>query len=547
MLLPDTEKPEGVKLEELTPKMIQLLRNRCKADMYFFAKVVLGFPDLTLHVHQRVCRFLETYPDWQLDGHLGYHEQSVEGSASIMIMLPRGWFKTSLCSQAYPVWRAIRNPNIKCLLVQNTVTNACAKFGFLDDTFKKNKLFQTLFPELIPGSNQTWRTDAKCVPRTKSATESTFEAAGTRTNVVSRHYDLIIEDDTVAPGLDDMGSEVCIPSKEEIDKAIGFHKLIPGIKINHEKTQNLVVGTRWYVSDLLNYIMENESDLFRFHKRAIREDVNGNPDPSGPIMYPERFNDKVCKILESQLGPYMYRCLYLNSPVLPDQMSFKPEWFQTYVEAPQFMEIHTSVDPAGDPEDSKGSPDYTVVMTTGKDTISGRIYVLHYWRQRCNPGEMINEIFRQVKAYGSLSCVVESVAYQNTIRYWIKEKMVAEGYFFICKQVPSTHTRKSKNAKIMGLQPLFANKMIFMKEWMKDLRTELQSFPLGAHDDVADALCMQIHLWAATQMRKKAGPSPHDPMSFDAAIEELVGRHTNKPSVVLDSLSGHRNRIKQYL
>lgn len=495
-----------------SPEELSRLKKKSKEDFYFFAKGILGFDRLSKTVHLPLCRKL----------------QKLMEIKRLKIMLPRGWYKTTICSQAFPVWMAIRNPNVRILLVQNTYTNACAKLRVMDAIFKSSSqfpLFHALFPELLPDKTCTWKEGSMCVKRTKAYNEATFEAAGTSTQATSRHYDLIIEDDTVAPDQDQLTSEVVIPSKDDIEQAIGYHRLITPLMDDPGTSMNLVVGTRWYHQDLLQWIDENEPDFVRY-ERAAREDSKGRPDPRGEPAFPERFPPKVLAGLEQKLGPYMYSCLYLNIPQTPDQMAFKPEWFRFYDVEPKKLIVNTTVDPAGDPEDSKGTPDYNVVLTTGVDITTGNKYVLDYWRKRATPSELINAIFEAVRKWSPVKVSIENVAYQNTIKHYIKLKMRETNEYFMVTSPSGAHTRKSKNAKILGLQPYFASGSVFIRTWMKDLMTELQAFPLGANDDIADALSTQVELWRDVKIStNKKTSRAQDPRSLDWALENLRSKH----------------------
>src|SRR6185295_17248610 len=123
----------------------------------------------------------------------------------------------TLCSIYYPIWRAIRDPGIRILIVQNTTTNAEKKLAAIRGQFDKNPLLRLLFVDLLPNASSTWTTKALCLQRPMDHPENTFESAGTKTGLTSRHYNLIIEDDTVSPDLDDFTATNVIPSKDDIE------------------------------------------------------------------------------------------------------------------------------------------------------------------------------------------------------------------------------------------------------------------------------------------------------------------------------------------
>jgi predicted phage terminase large subunit-like protein len=490
-------------IQRLDEETLQRLRERAKQSLYFFAKGILGNSWLVPHIHKPLCRLLEQY----------------EENPRLKITLPRGWFKSTICSIAYPIWRAIRDNNVKVLIVQNTHTNAIGKLEAIDNIFTKNELFKALFSHLLPDETCTWTREKKCIKRTGTYPEATFEAAGTRTQVVSRHFNVIIEDDTVAPELNELGEDNLAPTKDDIQHAIGWHRLVPPLLTNPAVDQNLVVGTRWFEKDLLSWIDDNEK-RFRSYTRSCRENHLGHSDERGDLTFPERFDQDVLDGLEQSLGPYMFSCLYLNKPIRSDAMLFRLDWFQYYETPPSDVVHYTTVDPGGDPEETQGTPDYNVVITCGKSMATGKVYVIDYGRGKWNPGELLNEIFRHIALYKPVKLGIESVQYQKSLLYHVRERMKSEQLYCFVEGI--THGRKAKNTRIMGLQPVIKAGLLLFKQNQKELVNEAINFPYGKHDDIIDALCMQHGMWALTWSRVVTAPSElHDPHTLDGAIDAL--------------------------
>lgn len=526
---------------QLDPKSLEILRARGRGSLYFFIKGILGYDWLVPHIHKPMCCVLELYDGWRPDlsgsrdsyrkvlrKHFRLSDERIEevlekGAKRVMTVLPRGWLKSTICSIGYPLWRAVRNPEIRVLIVQNTHQNACKKLSSISSQVLENQLFRALYPELLPTKDSTWRAESLCLTRTKSHPEGTFEAAGTGTRVTSRHYELIIEDDTVAPDLDDLGVENLAPTKDEVDQAIGWHRLASPLLTNPETDQILIVGTRWFEVDLISWVRDNEKQYIHM-TRACREDEDGKPSELGEITYPERFGPSVLDELKTAMGPYMFSCLYLNKPVRTGDMLFQPEWILTFDELPRRQLVtYTTLDPATDPAESKGKDlDYTVVMTTGKDLNTGFIYVLEYTRVRCSPGEMIAILFDHVRRWKPVDVGFEDVAFQKSLGYWIKERMRRESTWFSLRKI-NPHGRRKIN-RIASLQPLFSSGTIFIRPHHNELRNELLTFPLGAHDDIIDTLAMQLDMWRVTRTVKDAkdwARAEGAALSVDAAIEEL--------------------------
>lgn len=502
-------------MNQLSEDQLQRLREKATESLYVFAKGILGFDWFVPHIHGPLCKLLEDY----------------ENNRRLVICLPRGWLKTTLCSQVYPLWRAIRNPEIHTLLVQNTFQNAVNKIRMIKSIVEGNQLFRALFPELLPNSRCVWKNDSLQLAPAAGDDTGTFDAAGAGTQITGRHYNLIIEDDTVAPDLSDLGETNVAPTKDDIVQAIGWHRLSPPLLVNQSEDQILIVGTRWFEKDLISWVCDNEP-YYKKYFRSCRENEAGQPDESGHITYPERFDEAVLAELKAALGPYMFSCLYYNKPIRSDDMAFLPEWIRHYDTAPGNLMVYTTVDPGGDPAESKGTVDWSVVMTCGKDLDTGYIYVLEYTREKMNPGELINAIFDHYRRHKPVTVGIESVQYQKALHYWVKERMRADGTYF--RVEPIIDTRRSKEVRIRGLIPVFSNGAIFLRSHMQELESELLVFPLGAHDDLPDALAMQLEMWQRTrskreELRDMSGP---DPLSVDAAIKEIAERNEPKGPIL---------------
>lgn len=483
-------------------EVLQAFRKRADESLFFFAKAILGFSKLNPRIHGPICLLLQ--------------DQSRRRRTKIV--LPRSWYKSTLCSIAYPLWRALKNPNIRVLLAQNTYINATAKLSVIGNHILNNELLRALYPEVLPGKQQIWKADKLELKRTESWPEATFEAAGIRTQIVSRHYDLVIEDDTVAPDLSEIGEDNIAPTKDDIDQAIGWHRLVPPLLTSLQAGEIIVVGTRWFEKDLLSWIAENEK--YETIERAVKENELGVPDESGELTFPEQFPQVILDELLSAMGPYMFSCLYMNTPVRTGDMIFQLEWFKYYDELPRDIVCYTSVDPAGDPEDTKGEPDYNVVATCAKDLITGRIYLVDYFRAKCSPGELINAFFKHVDLYKPVKAAIEAVAYQKSLVYHIRERMKANHKFVMIE--PVTWGRKSKNARIMGLQPLLSSGNLLLRTHHREFVKEALAFPVGKHDDLIDCVSMQQGIWALTRLKREIRlANKPDPFSVEAAILEL--------------------------
>jgi predicted phage terminase large subunit-like protein len=413
------------------------------------------------------------------------------------------------------------------------MTNAKKKVGAIKSIFETNELLRALFPDLLPRGDRPWSSECLTLNRTLSEPEGTFEPAGTGTAITSRHYDEVIEDDTVAPDYDAMTGTIQQPTQTEIEKAIGFHKMCHPLLLHPTKSCITVIGTRWAPTDLIGWILEHNFG-YDIVTRAALENPNGDPaawaQGGRPIW--DRFDIDVLQEIQRTLGLFMFDMLYMNTPSAAVNQVFKREHIQYYNNLPSDLLYCTSVDPApADAQAKTTDPDYNVILTTALKPSTGEIYVVHYNRERIEPGEVVSRIFNHYRAYKPLVVKVESTAYQSTLCYWIRRQQQQNNELFYVEQMKNA--KASKAARIMGLEPWFAAHRVHIRTEHTDLERELLSFDpakrSGGHDDVIDALSMQVDFWSKsceTYEAEKREDEIVDPFAGQQVIDELLGRAT---------------------
>lgn len=425
----------------------------------------------------------------------------------------------------------INDPNVRILLAQNTMSNAKKKVSAVKLQWETNGLLRALFPELLPDGSRPWSAEGITLNRSSPEPECTLEPAGTGTAVTSRHYDDIIEDDTVAPDFDSMTGEIQQPTLVEIEKAIGFHKMCYPLMVDQERSVRTIIGTRWDNNDLLAYIMKYEPE-YTVYTRSVLENAGGasaSYDQGGRPIWPEKFGEASIARLERSLGRIMFDMLYMNSPSSSINQVFKRDYIRYYEEPPSSLLYCTTIDPAPSEVDKKSDPDYNAVVTTAIEPKTGHVYVVHYDFARMDPGKLIDIIFSHYVAYHPVCVRVESVAYQKTLCYWIRQRQQAESKLFHIEEV--TNARVSKNARIMALEPWFSSLRVRIHSFHSDLERQLLAFDPHRealdHDDLIDALAMHVDFWSrCTEAAKDEDDAAKLVGTFDgkAVVQELLDR-----------------------
>lgn len=416
------------------------------------------------------------------------------GGRDKLLILPRSHLKTTIAATLYPLWQATKDPNKRTLIVSNSQTNAKKTVRTIRGYVESNQWYQVLFPDRVPNFRKVrWSDQAAQLQRPESLPEATFEAAGVGSNIVRRHYDYIIEDDTVAPTKDEMSGEELMPSRAEIEKAVGFHKLTIPLLVDPRVGERIVILTRWASYDLANHILENEAiqegeeadEGGRYFKTldlpAVKED--GTPRF-------KRYDKGTLRSMKRSLGSYMYHMLYLNEPLQSEHMKFPPEWLVYYSdnELPPEDELTTriTIDPA-DPPTGNAGQDYTAVVVCSHHE-SG-LYVREYQHGRYSDKQTISKAFDLAAKYDAHLIQIEEDRYAHLVAAFKRELVMRD---FPCS-VRGVKTRgRKKEARIMRLHPVMESRLFKLKRGMPELETELFQFPFGKHDDLIDALSWQV-------------------------------------------------------
>lgn len=199
------------------------------SDFFLFAKHGLGYKDLEWTVHGECVKALES------------------DAKKKLIVLPRGSFKSSLGSVAYPIWRLLRDPNLTILLDSEIYTNSKNFLREIKGHISASK-FIAIFGNLI---GPKWDEGEIIISsRTKNRKEASITVGGIETTKVGQHYDLIIGDDYNSAQNSD--------SPEKCQKVIDHFKY--NLNILNPGGEYLLIGTRYAELDVIGFLLSNVLD-----------------------------------------------------------------------------------------------------------------------------------------------------------------------------------------------------------------------------------------------------------------------------------------------
>jgi hypothetical protein len=213
------------------PAYREAIRQICHEDLFFLAKEILGYQDMTENTHGNISRLLESKT---------YRRK--------LIITPRGSFKSSLGVVSFAIFRALQDPNIRILIDSEIYTNSS---NFIREIrgHLESDLFGSLFGQFRTKNDWT-EGSLTIATRTRSLKESTFTASGIGTEKTSQHYDLIIADDLNSP----KNSQ----TDDGRQKVIDHYRYLNAIL--EPNGEFILIGTRYAANDVYGFVIENELD-----------------------------------------------------------------------------------------------------------------------------------------------------------------------------------------------------------------------------------------------------------------------------------------------
>ena len=456
------------------------LAEQGRNDLYFFAKGILGYKDMTMKCHGPTCAFLDNNP-----------------AQFKLLLKPRGHYKTSVATIARPLQKVCRNPEVRLLIANETATNAERFLSAIKQHCEGNKRFRALYSSVIPTDVKKVRWSSKELEfvRQGAYPEPTIDTVGMTGAWTSRHFDHMTFDDII--------SEEAAKSEKVMFDVINRISKLFSLMVNPEVGTFDLVGTRWAFWDVYSYMIKWLGPKMAKLIRAAIED--------GEPIFPEKFSlETLAEIRNSpHMGEYMFSCQYMNNPRNPELQDFNindlrfyrwsssgedivlynPEGEIRAIVPVDALDITVTVDPAAA---ERITSDRNGITVTGV-TPEGDVIVLHAVGIRCSPVEVINHLIKLQERYSPRVFGIEAVTYQATLKYHLTAECERRGVYINVVDIPTPIIKKP--ARIRGLQPIVATGHMYIDPAMHMLRNEFSEFPLGEHDDVIDSLAMHQSLW----------------------------------------------------
>jgi hypothetical protein len=147
---------------------------------------------------------------------------------------------------------------------------------------------------------------------------------------------------------------------------------------------------------------------------------------------------------------------------------------------PYPVNVFTGIDPASSTRDTA---DYSTIVSEAVNYKDWR-FCLPYYNKRVKPMELASAILQRDTLYRPNGTRIESIAYQEMLRDYIRSKRSIPG--LSQREMPRT----KKELRIESMQPHFYEKRMFFTKAQTEMRDQLLMFPRSKYDDLLDGLYM---------------------------------------------------------
>lgn len=499
---------------------IRLARWRCRTDLGYLCREVLGYTLIEDKIHGPIMRTLQQFPkpknkkefeehdqwdgkSWKYTPLFG-HIQDIEGPRRRLILAFRGISKTTLNMQAHTIQWIINYPSVAVGLFQSNLDKAEKILMSIRYHFRYNEVFRRLFPEHVPhskvedwGLKSEFTTNAR--PRSESRREPTVQALSIDRENAGYHFDIL------------KFSDIVEPATTKTDTAM------ESTKQQFTLSRNLLVspvywidveGTRYHAKDMYQEIIDNwelahkKGETYPYEiitqgcfKRqdpvTKKEQTTFTPDTldwpflldekGKRISWWERGADGKLRFPVSDLEdyekdkPYDFSCQQLIKPQanaegeqpfpLEQLKRISIENYKKNVE-PRIKFFTIGLDSAYT-DNARSNPSVFTVL--GWDA-AGRSILVEIVRKKMLPDALVSEMFRLNEKYRPRYFVIEETQFITGLRMHIEEELRKKRFMYQASNIPwnveyiKPDNDKSKTERIKNtLQPIFkAGNLLFV-------------------------------------------------------------------------------------
>lgn len=478
---------------------------------------------------------------------------NVTKNAKIGRAAPRSHGKSSYLSKAAPIREVVFRKRKYIILISETPSVSGPNLEWIAGQLKNNaKLRQDFGPllspkqQMNPKDNSTEFIAWEEEPNGSQKQLTLVQAASTGQALRGRNWnggrpDLIIGDD-----LEDIKTNAATRELREKLRDWFSQTVMPLGDPKGEKTAFIVMGTVVHQDSLLNDLLRNRSDFKSKKYKAIIEgpermdlwdrckalylDVNtpsnereqkalefyaankAEMDEGAVVLWPEV--QPLWKLMTWKWanGSKAFNTEYMNEPRDEESAIFHPDAFRYFDESDLFDEngrpLPLDYYAFWDVAAGKSSrADYNAIITIARNRRTGVIFIIDAWAKKCPAHIALDVAVQKIKVFEHKVFAVETIGVGHDMYRQLRERLAKERIYGT-KLKPIAHQGAKKEKRIEALEPLCESGFLRFMKHHSLLLEQLEQFPNGQHDDLADACAGAVDLAGAGKSRRTYDKKP---------------------------------------
>ncbi len=391
-------------------------------------------------------------------------------SPRLLVTMPPRHGKSELISHYAPIWYLNKYPERRVMLASYEADFAASWGRKVRNTIVQN---EAILQVRIAG-------DSAAANRWDTTAGGGMVTAGVGGPLTGRGANLLIVDDPVK-NAEEAASQVYREKTWDWWASTAYTRLEPG-------GAAVVVMTRWHEDDLAGRLLrESEQGGERWTSLrlpALAEAGDPLGREPGEALWPYRYDEAALERIQQAVGSRVWSALYQQSPHPTEGAMFQRAWFPIVDAAPADCRRVRYWDLAATEARAGSDPDWTAGCLLAKK--DGIYYVQDMRRIRGTPLQ-VEALIRQTAELDGRATHIwmeqePGSSGVNTIDHYTRR--VLAGYVFRGNRTTGS---KTERAAPLASQAEAGNVRLVRGPWVGAFLDELESFPLGAHDDQVDA------------------------------------------------------------
>lgn len=371
---------------------------------------------------------------------------------------------------------------------------------FANDTRRVilSQWYQELFPQTKLSSSKKAISDFET---TKGGGRIATSIGGTLTG---RGADWVIIDDPLKPA--DANSDI---QREKVNE---WYRSTLFSRLNDKKTGKIIlIMQRLHENDLTGYLQDSNANFKHIKLPIIAEEDETWPifdrimgthkifkRKTNDLLHPDRENMDVIADLKNSLGEMAFAGQYQQRPAPAEGGVIKKSWINYYEKAPEkFMQIILPWDTASKTGENNAFS-ACIILGVSEDR---KIYVLGAIRERVEFPDLVKKIeethTNENSRYNNpdkrisvrVKTLIEEASSGIQVVQLLKKKYPRSNF-------SSIRPTQDKKERLINISPYIENGTILFPNtgglWLKELMTELLTFPATKFKDQCDALSMGV-------------------------------------------------------